>query len=98
MAALETMDGDAVRRWCRLAADALTQTRAAIDALNVFPVPDADTGTNLQLTLLSAADAAEAVPAGSGPGEVWRAAACRRAARRVRQFRRDRQPAAARAG
>lgn len=75
MAALEAMDGDAVRRWCRLAADALTQTRAAIDALNVFPVPDADTGTNLQLTLLSAADAAEAVPAGSGPGDVWQAAA-----------------------
>jgi DAK2 domain fusion protein YloV len=75
MAALEAMDGDAVRRWCRLAADALTQTRAAIDALNVFPVPDADTGTNLQLTLLSAADAAEAVPAGAGPGDVWQAAA-----------------------
>jgi DAK2 domain fusion protein YloV len=75
MAALEAMDGDAVRRWCRLAADALTQTRAAIDALNVFPVPDADTGTNLQLTLLSAADAAEAVPAGSGSGDVWQAAA-----------------------
>ena len=75
MAALEAMDGDAVRRWCRLAADALTQTRAAIDALNVFPVPDADTGTNLQLTLLSAADAAEAVPAGSRPGDVWQAAA-----------------------
>jgi DAK2 domain fusion protein YloV len=75
MAALEAMDGDAVRRWCRLAADALTQTRAAIDALNVFPVPDADTGTNLQLTLLSAADAADAVPAGSRPGDVWQAAA-----------------------
>jgi fatty acid kinase len=75
MAALEAMDGDAVRQWCRLAADALTQTRAAIDALNVFPVPDADTGTNLQLTLLSAADAAEAVPAGAGPGDVWHAAA-----------------------
>jgi hypothetical protein len=75
MAALEAMDGDAVRRWCRLAAEALTQTRAAIDALNVFPVPDADTGTNLQLTLLSAADAAEAVPAGAGPGDVWQAAA-----------------------
>jgi len=75
MAALEAMDGDAVRRWCRLAADALTQTRAAIDALNVFPVPDADTGTNLQLTLLSAADAAEAVPAGSRHGDVWQAAA-----------------------
>jgi DAK2 domain fusion protein YloV len=75
MTALETMDGAAVRRWCRLAADALAQTRAAIDALNVFPVPDADTGTNLQLTLLSAADAADAVPAGSEPGDVWQAAA-----------------------
>lgn len=75
MSALETMDGDAVRLWCRLAADALTQTRAAIDSLNVFPVPDADTGTNLQLTLLSAADAAEAVPAGSRHGDVWQAAA-----------------------
>jgi DAK2 domain fusion protein YloV len=75
MSALETMDGDAVRLWCRLAADALTQTRAAIDNLNVFPVPDADTGTNLQLTLLSAADAAEAVPAGSRHGDVWQAAA-----------------------
>jgi DAK2 domain fusion protein YloV len=75
MAALEAMDGDAVRHWCRLAADALTQTRAAIDMLNVFPVPDADTGTNLQLTLMSAADAAEAVPVGSPAGQVWQAAA-----------------------
>ncbi len=75
MTALQAMDGAAVRRWCRLAADALAQTRAAIDALNVFPVPDADTGTNLQLTLLSAADAADAVPAGSEPGDVWQAAA-----------------------
>lgn len=75
MTALEAMDGDVVRQWCRLAADALAQTRAAIDALNVFPVPDADTGTNLQLTLLSAADAAEAVQAGSQHGEVWQAAA-----------------------
>jgi len=75
MRALEAMDGDAVRHWCRLAADALTQTRAAIDMLNVFPVPDADTGTNLQLTLMSAADAAEAVPAGSRPGDIWQAAA-----------------------
>jgi dihydroxyacetone kinase-like predicted kinase len=75
MTALEAMDGDTVRRWCRLAADALTQARAAIDALNVFPVPDADTGTNMQLTLLSAADAAEAVAPGSKSGDVWQAAA-----------------------
>jgi hypothetical protein len=69
------MDGAVVRRWCRLAADALGQTRSAIDALNVYPVPDADTGTNLYRTLRSAAQAAEALPAAAGPGEVWRAAA-----------------------
>lgn len=71
----EVLDGDTVRRWCRLSADALSQTRAAIDALNVFPVPDADTGTNLHITLMSAADAAESVPPGAAPAEVWHAAA-----------------------
>jgi len=69
------MDGEAVRRWCRLAADALAQTRAAIDALNVFPVPDADTGTNMHITLLAVADAVESLPAGATSGEVWQAAA-----------------------
>jgi fatty acid kinase len=73
--AAEVLDGDTVRRWCRLSADALSQTRAAIDALNVFPVPDADTGTNLHITLMSAADAAESLPPGAAPAEVWRAAA-----------------------
>ncbi len=75
MTTLEVIDGAAVRRWYRLAADALAQTRAAIDALNVFPVPDADTGTNLHLTLISAADAVEALPETASPAEVWRAAA-----------------------
>jgi DAK2 domain fusion protein YloV len=74
MAAQLGMDGEVVRRWIRLAADALAQTRSAIDALNVFPVPDSDTGTNLHLTLLSAATAVEAVPARAGLAEVWRAA------------------------
>ena len=70
----EVLDGETVRRWCRLSADALAQTRAAIDALNVFPVPDADTGTNLYITLMSAAEAAEALPPGAGPAEIWQAA------------------------
>src|ERR1700729_961499 len=69
------LDGGTVRRWCRLSADALSQTRASIDALNVFPVPDADTGTNLHITLMSAADAAESLPPGAASAEVWRAAA-----------------------
>ncbi|MBE3075090.1 MAG: DAK2 domain-containing protein [Actinobacteria bacterium] len=45
--------------------------RAEIDYLNVFPVPDGDTGTNLYITLDSALEAAreprERLP-GSGPG------------------------------
>jgi dihydroxyacetone kinase-like predicted kinase len=69
------MDGAVVRRWCRLSAEALGQTRAAIDALNVYPVPDSDTGTNLYRTLLSAAQAVDELPATAAPGDVWRAAA-----------------------
>ncbi|MES9540949.1 MULTISPECIES: DAK2 domain-containing protein [unclassified Actinomadura] len=63
------LDGAAVRRWCRLAAEALGRTRAEIDALNVFPVPDGDTGTNLHLTVIAAADALDEPPAGADP---WR--------------------------
>jgi hypothetical protein len=69
------MDEAMVRRWCRMAADALGAARSAIDALNVYPVPDSDTGTNLYRTLRSAADAVDALAPGAGPGEVWRAAA-----------------------
>ncbi|RJL25209.1 DAK2 domain-containing protein [Bailinhaonella thermotolerans] len=69
---LDVLDARAVRRWCRLSADALGRARADIDALNVFPVPDGDTGTNLHLTLLSAAEALDALPPGAGAGETWR--------------------------
>jgi len=71
----EVLDSETVRRWCLLSVDALAQTRAAIDALNVFPVPDADTGTNLHITLISAAEAVGSLPPGAGPAEVWQAAA-----------------------
>lgn len=69
------MQGDAVRRWCGLAAEALGRTRAEIDALNVFPVPDADTGTNLHLTVVAAADALDELPAAADAARVWRALA-----------------------
>ncbi|MEU5878085.1 DAK2 domain-containing protein [Spirillospora sp. NPDC047279] len=71
----EVLDGAAVRRWCRLAADALGRTRGEIDALNVFPVPDGDTGTNLHLTVLAAAEAAEGLPGGADAASVWKAMA-----------------------
>jgi len=49
-----------VRDWAYRALSALGDARAEIDALNVFPVPDGDTGTNLYLTMESACEAVEA--------------------------------------
>ncbi|WP_328836849.1 DAK2 domain-containing protein [Streptomyces europaeiscabiei] len=57
-------DALAVRTWCGLALAALGRAREEIDAINVYPVADGDTGTNLYLTMESAAAAVEAVFAG----------------------------------
>ncbi|WP_380285279.1 DAK2 domain-containing protein [Kitasatospora purpeofusca] len=65
---LHTLDAPAVRSWCQLALRALGQAREEIDALNVFPVPDGDTGTNLYLTVESAAAEVESRFADPGPG------------------------------
>jgi DAK2 domain fusion protein YloV len=56
-----SLDAPAVRAWCRLALQALGRAREEIDAINVYPVADGDTGTNLYLTVESAAQAVEAV-------------------------------------
>ncbi|MGW6835787.1 DAK2 domain-containing protein [Streptomyces sp. NPDC054949] len=50
-----TLDAEAVRTWSSLALAALGRAREDIDAINVYPVADADTGTNLYLTAESAA-------------------------------------------
>lgn len=57
----DDMGAVAVRTWCSLALEALGREREAIDAINVYPVADGDTGTNLYLTVESAAQAVEAV-------------------------------------
>jgi DAK2 domain fusion protein YloV len=49
-----TLDG--VARFVDLATDALSAAREEIDALNVYPVPDGDTGTNMFLTVSAARD------------------------------------------
>ncbi|BCJ57983.1 DAK2 domain-containing protein [Micromonospora endophytica] len=54
---LDTLDAAAVRRWCASGLAALKRHQGEIDALNVYPVPDGDTGTNLVLTLTSAQQA-----------------------------------------
>jgi hypothetical protein len=50
-----TLDG--VARFVEIATDALSSAREEIDALNVYPVPDGDTGTNMFLTVSAARDA-----------------------------------------
>ncbi|MEV1147624.1 DAK2 domain-containing protein, partial [Micromonospora sp. NPDC049799] len=54
---LDTLDAAAVRRWCAGGLAALKRHQGEIDDLNVYPVPDGDTGTNLVLTLTSAQQA-----------------------------------------
>jgi len=52
----------------------LAKSKAEIDALNVFPVPDGDTGTNMYLTLLAGVKEARGID-GAGVGEVAEAVA-----------------------
>jgi dihydroxyacetone kinase-like predicted kinase len=57
-----TLDG--VARFVEIATDALSAAREEIDALNVYPVPDGDTGTNMFLTVSAARDALREALAG----------------------------------
>lgn len=54
---------------------ALSQAREEVDALNVFPVPDGDTGTNLRLTVQSAVEALDDLGPGAAPHDIARMAA-----------------------
>jgi DAK2 domain fusion protein YloV len=56
-AEVATFDLDVVRRFADLAVEGLSAAREEIDALNVYPVPDGDTGTNMFLTVEAARDA-----------------------------------------
>ena len=76
------------------AANHLENHQDEIDAMNVFPVPDGDTGKNMSLTMRGAANAAEAsdmLPL----NEVVQKVATEK---RTGQFGRDFVPAGARHG
>ena len=53
MGARTTLDAAALRAVMAGFAEALKEHRSAINRLNVYPVPDGDTGTNMALTLES---------------------------------------------
>ncbi|MFD3960407.1 MULTISPECIES: DAK2 domain-containing protein [Streptomyces] len=71
----DDLDAVAVRTWCSLALEALGRERTEIDAINVYPIADGDTGTNLYLTVESAAAAVEAVFAAHETGTTTPATA-----------------------
>jgi hypothetical protein len=65
------LDAPTLTGWCALAADDLAAAAGEIDALNVFPVADSDTGTNLSLTMRAVAEAAgRAAADGADLGDV----------------------------
>ncbi|MFD9368719.1 DAK2 domain-containing protein [Streptomyces sp. NPDC060020] len=70
----DELDAEAVRTWSSLALAALGRAREDIDAINVYPVADADTGTNLYLTAESADraldDAFTKVTEGTAPASL----------------------------
>lgn len=62
-------NGDTLRDAMISAANNLTNNRKQIDDLNVFPVPDGDTGTNMSMTLANSARELEKL-AGVSAGKV----------------------------
>ncbi|HET7579605.1 MAG TPA: DAK2 domain-containing protein [Bacillales bacterium] len=51
--AVEQLDIESFKKMMAGGADCLSRQKEAVDALNVFPVPDGDTGTNMNLTMSS---------------------------------------------
>lgn len=52
------------------AANNIANSRQAVDALNIFPVPDGDTGTNMSMTIASASDDIKNMEDDSDVGDV----------------------------
>jgi uncharacterized protein len=59
---IEYLDGARLRRALVAGCDYVQQRRAELNRINVFPVPDGDTGTNLALTASAIADHLRALP------------------------------------
>lgn len=67
-----TLDGETLLALFATASALLDQSAAAIDAINVYPVPDGDTGSNMAATLRQALDSARAVAPPRDAGNVLR--------------------------
>lgn len=75
MCASPLFDGARLHAWARRAADELERRRIEINRLNVFPVPDADTGSNMAHTVKAAVEEADRLPPDADIAEVAEALA-----------------------
>src|SRR5213078_3976173 len=66
------LDLAALRRAMEIYAEALRRHREELDSLNVYPVPDGDTGTNLLMTQDAVVAALRAVPRDAAAEDVGR--------------------------
>ena len=53
----DAIDSTTLQRWARACAHTLARQKEEINRLNVFPVPDSDTGSNMAFTMASAVSA-----------------------------------------
>ena len=67
---MDLLEAAAVRAWAEATRTALGVAADRIDAVNVFPVADSDTGTNVLLTVVGGADAVALVPADAAARDV----------------------------
>ena len=74
MADMKTISGAKLKEMFLMGAALLEQNKAIIDSLNVFPVPDGDTGTNMSMTMQGAVKELKALPENATAGEVAKAA------------------------
>ncbi|WP_062464363.1 DAK2 domain-containing protein [Demequina soli] len=63
-------EAHALRRWLGSGLDAVRRDRGRLDAINVFPVADSDTGTNVYLTLQEGNRAIARLPADASHRDV----------------------------
>ena len=59
---IKTINGQTFRKMILAGAGLLEQNKGYVDSLNVFPVPDGDTGTNMYLTMKSAVNEVSQCP------------------------------------
>ncbi len=54
-----TMDGRLFTRMIRCGSESLRRNRTIVNELNVFPIPDGDTGDNMYMTVKAGCDRLE---------------------------------------